>query len=120
MLTARDTASLPKVVPAVGRAAAPDPARPPAVISHPPTVYASSPVRVPVPRPLLDSEEETGSLTGDMLAPGEAHGPRSGLRILVIVLVVLLIVIILAVFGLTVAAATSEAVRSFFDSIVGG
>lgn len=117
MAMGRATVTLPKIT-AKGRAPVAPAPRPPAEITHPPVVYHATGDR-PEPTDALPSNamENSGSLTGHVLSRGhlDIPGPRS--RGVVVVLVIAAIVATLALFGLIIAAATSEAVSGFFERV---
>jgi hypothetical protein len=115
----RATVPLPRIS-AVGRAKAPPAPRPPAEISHPTAVYRAVPHRDPRTDPLpSNAAEDSGSLTGQVLSRGRVDVPPPRSRTLFVVLVIIAVVVVLALFGLTVAAATSDVVGTVFDRIVG-
>lgn len=65
-----------------------------------------------------NATENSGSLTGLVLSQGrvDVPGPRS--RLVVVLLVLLLAVLMMVIFGLFAAAATGDAVTSFFDHVL--
>lgn len=65
-------------------------------------------------------EEDSGSLTGAVLARGRVDRPDPGsrARTTFIVLAIAGIVVVLALFGLVIAEATGDVVNTLFDSIL--
>ena len=82
-------------------------------------VYQSSPHREPPTLNLPDNAtENSGSLTGLVLSRGrvDVPGPRS--HLVVVLVVLLLVVAMMVIIGLFAAAATGDAVTSFFDRVL--
>lgn len=123
----RATVPLPSIARASGPSGAP-PAGPPVAAASPAgqPVAASGATRVyrasqPPPSGFYGSvEEDSGSLTGAVLARGSADQPDPGAkaRTAFIVLAIAGVVVVLALFGLVVAAATSDVVSSVFDGLL--
>lgn len=65
-------------------------------------------------------EEDSGSLTGAVLARGRADrpDPRSRGRTVFIVLAIAGVVVVLGLFGLVVAEATGDVVSTLFDGLL--
>lgn len=84
-------------------------------------VYRASGKPEPMTTALPGSgEEDSGSLTGAVLARGRADRPDPGshARTTFIVLAIAGIVVVLALFGLVIAEATGDVVNTLFDSIL--
>lgn len=119
MAMGRATVSLPTIT-AKGRAPVAPAPRPPAEIAHPPAVYhATGQWQERTETEPNSAIENSGSLTGAVLGHGrvDTPGPRS--RVAVIALILAAIVAAFALFGVMIAAATSDVVNGFFEGVTG-
>jgi hypothetical protein len=115
----RATVLIPKIT-AMGRAPVAAAPRPPAQITHPPAVYHAAgqpPERTGTSA--SSAVEDSGSLTGHVLRRGRVDVPGHRSRVVVIVLIIAAVVAAFMLFGLVIAGATSDVVRTLFEGVTG-